>query len=57
MWINDPHVGHLDLRSAVSVAILKAFAANGIQIPYPQRDVRIVSESVQRGNETTTQSP
>ena len=28
MWINDPHVGHLDLRSAVSLAILKAFAAN-----------------------------
>ncbi|HEY6829732.1 MAG TPA: hypothetical protein VI259_22895, partial [Gemmatimonadaceae bacterium] len=57
MWINDPQVGHLDLRSAVSLAILKAFAANAIQIPYPQRDVRIVSQSVQRGNETTAQAP
>ena len=57
MWINDPHVGHLDLRSAVSLAILKAFAADGIQIPYPQRDVRIVGEPVQRGNETAAQAP
>jgi small-conductance mechanosensitive channel len=57
MWINDPQVGHLDLRSAVSLAILKAFAANAIQIPYPLRDVRIVSQSVQRGNETTAQAP
>ena len=57
MWINDPHVGHLDLLSAVSLAILKAFAANGIQIPYPQRDVRIVGEPVQRGNETAAQAP
>jgi len=55
VWINDPQVGHLDLRSSLNVAILKAFAANGIQIPYPQRDVRIVGEPVQRGNETAAQ--
>jgi len=56
VWISDPHVGHLDLRSSLNLAILKAFAANGIQIPYPQRDVRIVRESVQSGNETAVQS-
>ena len=56
VWISDPHVGHLDLRSSLNLAILKAFAANGIQIPYPQRDVRIVRESVQSGNETAAQS-
>ena len=55
VWINDPQVGHLDLRSSLNLAILKAFAANGIQIPYPQRDVRIVGEPVQRGNETAAQ--
>jgi small-conductance mechanosensitive channel len=42
VWINDPHVGHLDLRSSISRAILKEFAAHGIDIPYPRRDVRIV---------------
>ena len=42
MWINDPHVGHLDLRSAISRAILKDFAAQGIEIPFPRRDVRIL---------------
>ena len=56
VWIDDPQAGHLDLRSSLNVAILKAFAANGIQIPYPQRDVRIVRESVRPGNETAAQS-
>jgi small-conductance mechanosensitive channel len=46
VWINDPHVGHLDLRSAMTRSILKEFAAYGIEIPYPRRDVRMVgSES------------
>ncbi len=30
------------LKSALNRAILKEFAANGIQIPFPRRDVRIV---------------
>ncbi|HET8874792.1 MAG TPA: mechanosensitive ion channel domain-containing protein [Casimicrobiaceae bacterium] len=42
VWINDPHVGQLDLKSSLNRAILKAFGANGIQIPFPQRDIRIV---------------
>jgi small-conductance mechanosensitive channel len=42
VWINDPHVGQLDLKSSLNRAILKEFGANGIQIPFPQRDVRIV---------------
>ena len=42
VWINDPHVGQLDLKSSLNRAILKEFAANGIAIPFPQRDIRIV---------------
>jgi small-conductance mechanosensitive channel len=42
VWIGDPHVGHLDLRSSLNRAILRDFAAQGIEIPYPRRDVRIV---------------
>ena len=42
VWINDPHVGQLDLKSSLNRAILKEFGANGIQIPFPQREIRIV---------------
>jgi len=42
VWINDPHLGQLDLKSALNRAILREFAAHGIQIPFPQRDIRIV---------------
>ncbi len=42
VWINKPHVGQLTLKSSLNRAILQAFAANGIQIPFPQRDVRII---------------
>ena len=42
VWINDPHVGQLDLKSSLNRAILREFTANGIAIPFPQRDIRIV---------------
>jgi small-conductance mechanosensitive channel len=53
VWINDPHVGQLDLKSSLNRAILREFAAHGIQIPFPQRDVRIVGAipaDVHQGN-------
>lgn len=42
LWIGDPENGQLNLRSALNRAIYKAFAENGIRLPFPQRDVRIV---------------
>jgi small-conductance mechanosensitive channel len=42
VWINDPHVGQLDLKSSINRTILKEFVAHGIEIPFPRRDVRIV---------------
>ena len=42
-WISDPENGRGNVRSAIYRAILKAFAANGIRMPNPQRDIRIVN--------------
>ena len=43
VWIADPEKGQLNLKSALNREILKAFGANGIKLPFPQRDVRILS--------------
>jgi small-conductance mechanosensitive channel len=43
-WINDPENGQGNLKSAINLAIWRAFKANGIRIPYPQREVRIVGD-------------
>jgi small-conductance mechanosensitive channel len=40
VWIADPHIQG-PLRSTLYRTILKEFAAAGIRIPYPQRDVRV----------------
>ena len=40
VWIKDPENGQLNLRSALNKAILRSFLANGIRIPFPQREVR-----------------
>jgi len=40
-WIDDPSNGVGNVRSAVMLAIWDKFKENGINIPYPQRDVHI----------------
>lgn len=42
IWINDPEEGQLNLRSDINMEIWRQFKLSGIEIPYPQRDVRIV---------------
>ena len=42
IWINDPEEGQLNLRSEINMEIWRQFKLSGIEIPYPQRDVRIV---------------
>ncbi len=44
-WINDPVNGQNNVRSAVNIAILQALRKAGIEIPYPQRSIRIFQDS------------
>ena len=41
-WIEDAERGTLTVRSDLSLAILQAFREKGIEIPYPQREVRLL---------------
>ncbi|MHB1292514.1 MAG: mechanosensitive ion channel family protein [Sulfuricella sp.] len=49
IWINDPEEGQLNLKSDLNLEIWRKFQAAGIEIPYPQRDVRIISGSLDKG--------
>ncbi len=44
-WIRDPEAGQLNVRSELNLAIWQAFRREGIEIPYPQREVRLVDTS------------
>ena len=46
-WIEDPERGSQNVRSDVSLALLSEFRARGIEIPVPQREVRML-----QGNST-----
>ena len=42
VWIGDPEIGMLNIRSELNLAIWRAFQEAGIEIPYPQREVRVL---------------
>jgi small-conductance mechanosensitive channel len=42
-WIDDPENGRTNINSEISLRILTEFKARGIEIPFPQREVRLVS--------------
>ena len=44
-WLRDPQNGQLALKSSLNRRIYKAFQANGISIPFPRRDVRLIREA------------
>jgi small-conductance mechanosensitive channel len=48
-WIADPENGRLGVTSDVNREILRLFRSNGIDIPFPQRDVRVVAMPPPRG--------
>jgi small-conductance mechanosensitive channel len=41
-WINDPINGQANVRSEVNIALLQALRTAGIDIPFPQREVRLI---------------
>ena len=43
-WIADPEEGKGGVTSEVNLAVWRAFRDNGIQIPFPQREVRVLDE-------------
>ena len=43
MWILDPEAGKGNLQSDIYRSLWKSFNASGIQIPYPQREIRILN--------------
>ncbi len=44
VWIEDPDQGQAPLRSELYDGIWKTFRRDGIQIPFPQREVRVLGE-------------
>jgi small-conductance mechanosensitive channel len=46
LWITDPENGTLAIRSAVQLEILRRFRAEGIEIPFPQRELRILGGDI-----------
>ena len=42
-WIADPENGVNNVRSDINLAIWRAFQANGIRVPFPQRVVHVVN--------------
>lgn len=41
-WIDDPDAGKMNVVSDINFAIWRAFQANGVEIPFPQREIRIL---------------
>lgn len=41
-WIRDPIEGLTNVRGGVYLALWDAFKENGISLPFPQREVRIL---------------
>jgi small-conductance mechanosensitive channel len=46
-WIADPQNGQLAVRSEVNLRILKGLREAGIEIPFPQRVVRVISSATE----------
>lgn len=49
-WITDPTGGLTNIRGNVFLALWDAFQANGISIPFPQREVRLLGDAASAEN-------
>ena len=41
VWIRDPQLGVVNVRSDINLAIWKGFQEAGITIPFPQQDLYV----------------
>lgn len=55
-WIGDPENGQLNVRSDVNRAVLAAFRAHGVEIPYPQRVIHQVAATASAAPGATSAS-
>ncbi|MBN8631444.1 MAG: mechanosensitive ion channel [Rhodobacterales bacterium] len=46
-WISDPTEGLTNVRGNVYLALWDSFKANGISIPFPQREVRMLNDEAE----------
>lgn len=46
LWVKDPENGIAGLRSEINLRIWHLFKQHHIQIPYPQRELRVVNQAV-----------
>jgi len=44
-WIADPEAGTGNVRSEINLELLRAFRAHGVEIPFPQREVRMLANA------------
>ena len=42
IWISDPEEGQLPLRSDINLQIWQEFKKQGVEFPFPRRDIRII---------------
>jgi len=43
VFVNDPLIDQLNLKSVIHRAALRTFAANGVTVSYPQREIHLLS--------------
>lgn len=43
-WVADPENGKMNVVSEINLAIWRAFREHGVQIPFPQREVRLLAD-------------
>ena len=48
VWITDPQNGVANIRSAMNLAVWKAFKQENITIPYPRQDIQFLSSPPQQ---------
>jgi small-conductance mechanosensitive channel len=56
-WIADPSNGIITVRAPVMLALWDAFKREGIEIPFPVRDVRITQASERAGEKKAKPAP